>query len=205
MNRRSLSAVVAVLFALAGCSDRAASPLSPEPAAPAELLGLGPVVGLIPLDPVLETLGLQSVSLSGVLQFVTLPDLSGTRTVSKRIQASAGGHVELDGFRVDIPAGALPQDTTITITLPADPVLGKRVIAEFLPHGIQFNTPVTLTFPLQGVALPVGGGIEVARWENGAWTSLGGTVSPNGKRLSSTTPHFSVYCARGGAYTMAGG
>lgn len=204
MNRRFLVPIFAVLFALAGCSDRAASPLAPEPAAPSQLLGLDPIVELIGLDPLVDLIGLQSVSLDGVLQFVSLPDLSGPRTASKRIRASTGGYVELDGFRVDIPAGALPRDTTITISLPTDPVLGKRVIAEFLPHGIQFNTPVTLSFPLQGVALPQAGGIEVGRWENGGWTSLGGTVSPNGKRLSSTTPHFSTYCARG-AYTMAGG
>lgn len=186
MNRRFLLPLIAVLFALAGCSESAVAPLSPE-AAPAALLGT------------------EAVGLDGVLEFVALPDLTGARTASKRIRASTGGFVELDGFRVDIPAGALPQDTTVTINLPADAVLGKRVLAEFLPHGIQFNTPVTLSFPLQGVALPLSGGIEVGRWENGGWTSLGGTVSPNGKRLSSTTPHFSVYAARGGAYTMAGG
>jgi hypothetical protein len=193
MNRRFLLPLFAVLFALAGCSDRAVSPLSPEPAAP---LGADPVASLLATEP---------VSLDGVLEFVTLPDLTGARSASKRIRASTGGFVELDGFRVDIPAGALPRDTVVTINLPADPVLGKRVMAEFLPHGVQFNTPVTLTFPLQGVALPLSGGIEVGRWENGGWTSLGGTVSPNGKRLSSTTPHFSTYAARGGAYTMAGG
>ncbi len=157
MNRRFLLPLFAVLFALAGCSDRAASPLSPEPAAPAALLGLDPV-----LSPVTSLLGVEPVSLDGVLQFVTLPNLAGTRSVSKRIRASTGGYVELEGFRVDIPAGALPQDTVVTINLPADPVLGKRVIAEFLPHGVQFNTPVTLSFPLQGVALPLFGGIEVA-------------------------------------------
>lgn len=196
MNRRFLLPLLAVLMSLAGCSDHAGSPLTPEPAAPAALLGLDPVPSLVGSEP---------VSLDGVLEFVTLPDLSGPRVASKRIRAATGGSVELDGFRVDIPAGALPQDTTITIRLPVDPVLGKRVVAEFEPHGIQFNTPVTLSFPLQGVALPLGGGIEVGRWENGGWTSLGGTVSPNGKRLSSTTPHFSMYAARGGAYTMAGG
>lgn len=185
MTRRILLPIVAVLFALAGCSDRAGTPLSPG-TAPAALLGD------TPLD------------LDGVLQFVTLPDLTGARTAGKRIRASTGGFVELEGFRVDIPAGALPADTVVTITLPGDPVLGKRVVAEFGPHGIQFATPVTLTFPLQGVALPLGVVPEVGRWENGGWTSLGGTVSPNGKRLSSTTPHFSTYAARG-AYTMAGG
>lgn len=196
MNRRFLLPLLAALLSLAGCSEHAGTPLSPEPAAPAALLGL---------DPVLSLVGVEPVNLDGVLEFVALPDLTGARTVSKRIRASTGGYVELDGFRVDIPAGALPQDTTVTINLPVDPVLGKRVIAEFLPHGVQFNTPVTLSFPLQGVALPLGGGVEVGRWENGAWTSLGGTVSHNGKRLSSTTPHFSTYAARGGMYTMAGG
>ncbi|MET0396911.1 MAG: hypothetical protein ABW277_08825 [Longimicrobiaceae bacterium] len=203
MNRRFLVPIFAVLFALAGCSDRAAAPLAPEPA-PAALLGLDPVLAPV-LSQATSLLSVEPVSLDGVLEFVALPDLSGPRTASKRIRASTGGYVELQGFRVDIPAGALPQDTVVTINLPADPVLGKRVIAEFLPHGVQFNTPVTLTFPLQGVTLPPGGAIEVGRWENGGWTSLGGTVSPNGKRLTSTTPHFSMYAARGGAYTMAGG
>ena len=203
MNRRFLVPILAVLFALTGCSDRAATPLAPE-TDPAALLGLDLVLAPV-LEPVTSLLGMEPVSLDGVLEFAALPDLSGPRTASKRIRASTGGFVELEGFRVDIPAGALPQDTVVTINLPADPVLGKRVVAEFLPHGVQFNTPVTLTFPLQGVALPLGGAIEVGRWENGGWTSLGGTVSPNGKRLSSTTPHFSMYCARAGAYTMAGG
>ena len=187
MNRRFLLPLLAVLMSLAGCSDRAGSPLSPEPAAPAALLATEPV------------------SLDGVLEFVTLPDLSGTRVASKRIRAATGGSVELDGFRVDIPAGALPQDTTITIRLPVDPVLGKRVIAEFEPHGIQFNTPVTLSFPLQGVALPLSGGIEVGRWENGGWTSLGGTVMAAVQRRLSTTRRVSTYGGRGGAYTIAGG
>jgi hypothetical protein len=47
-----------------------------------------------------------------------------------------------------------------------------------------------------------GGAIEVARWENGAWTSLGGSVNALGTTLSGTTPHFSLY---GGKYVMAGG
>jgi hypothetical protein len=111
--------------------------------------------------------------------------------------------VEIEGFRVDVPAGALPQDTTITIRLPADPVLGKRVIAEFEPHGIQFNTPVTLSFPLTGVSVGTGP-LEVGRWENGGWTGLGGWLSADGLRLYGTTPHFSLYAARGG-YQMGGG
>lgn len=179
--RRTLSLAAAALFALAGCSDVS----QPTFAAP---------------EPASSVLG-GTIDLNGVLQFVGLPDLSGTRHAEKYIVASQGGFVELNGFRVDIPAGALSQNTTVTIDLPTDNVLGKRLIAEFGPHGTQFNTPVTLRFPLTGVNLN-GGAIEVGRWENGAWTSLGGSVNSLGTVLSSTTPHFSTY---GGKYVLAGG
>lgn len=179
--RRTFALAAAALFALAGCSD-VSQPTLAAPDRPSAVLG-----GTIDLD--------------GVLQFVQLPDLSGTRHAEKYIVASEGGFVELNGFRVDIPAGALSQNTTITIDLPTDNVLAKRLIADFGPHGTQFNTPVTLHFPLTGVLLN-GDPIEVGRWENGAWTSLGGSVNLLGTVLSSTTPHFSTY---GGKYVLAGG
>ncbi|HEX5725595.1 MAG TPA: hypothetical protein VFX98_09025 [Longimicrobiaceae bacterium] len=175
--RRTLAAVL-VVAALAACGEQPTEPRAPA-AAPAQVLG-----GLIDLN--------------GVLQFAGLPDLSGTRHAEKFIDASEGGFVELDGFRVDIPAGALPYDATVTIDLPTDNVLGKRLIAEFGPHGIQFNTPVTLTFPLTGVVLN-GNPIGVARWENGGWTELGGSVTANGTKLTGSTPRFSTY---GGKYIL---
>lgn len=180
--RRSLRAALASLVLVAGCSEAARSPIAPEPA-PAQLLGV------------------EGVDVSPLLTFVSLPSVLGVRHAEKRIVAAEGGFVELNGFRVDIPAGALPADTVVTIDLPSDPLLAKRVMAEFGPHGVQFNTPVTLRFPLTGVLLS-GGAIEVARWENGGWTSLGGSVNALGTVLTGTTPHFSVY---GGKYVMAGG
>lgn len=178
--RRTL-ALVAALFALAGCTDTSQPTLS-APAESSEVLG-------------------GTISLNGILTFVGAPNLLEPRHAEKYIVASEGGFVELQGFRVDIPAGALSQNTTITIDLPTDNVLGKRLIAEFGPHGTQFNTPVTISFPLTGV-LWLGEPIEVARWENGAWTGLGGTVNLLGTRLSGTTPHFSTY---GGKIVLAGG
>ncbi len=178
--RRTL-ALAAAIFALAGCSD-SSQPMLSTPAPAAESLA-------------------GTVSVNGLLQFAGTPSLAGTRHAEKRIIASQGGFVELNGFRVDIPAGALPADTTVTIDLPSDELLAKRLVAEFGPHGVQFNTPVTLTFPLTGV-LWNGNPVEVARWENGAWTSLGGSVNATGTALSGTTPHFSTY---GGKYVLAGG
>jgi hypothetical protein len=179
--RRTFALAAAALFALAGCSDLS-QPTLATPAQPVNVLG-------------------GTIDLTGVLKFASMPDLSGTRHAEKYIVASQGGFVELNGFRVDIPAGALSQNTTITIDLPTDNVLGKRLIAEFGPHGTQFSTPVTLSFPLTGVLLS-GDPIEVGRWENGAWTSLGGSVNSLGTVLSSTTPHFSTY---GGKVVLAGG
>jgi hypothetical protein len=160
-----------------------------------------------PLPPTAATPGVPSSTLfatpdlTGVLQFVTVPNLLSPRHAEKVIRAADGGFVELNGFRVDIPAGALAADTRITLDLPSDGILAQRLLASFGPEGTQFSTPVTLTFPLTGVSLN-GGPIEVARWENGAWTSLGGTVSLDGTRLQGQTPHFSEY---GGKYVLAGG
>ncbi|HVG45218.1 MAG TPA: hypothetical protein VM890_10825 [Longimicrobium sp.] len=173
--------VTAAALAVAACSDRSSSPLAPAPAAPAHALS-------------------GSIDVSGLLTYAGAPNLTAPRHAEKRIVASQGGYVELQGFRVDIPAGALPQDTTVTIDLPTDAVLAKRVLAEFGPHGVQFNQPVTLTFPLVGVSLA--GPVEVARWEGGQWVGLGGSVNALGTRLTGTTPHFSYY---GGKYILAGG
>lgn len=177
-TRRTLFALAAALVALAGCADAPDTPLAP-PSAPAAVLG---------------------IDISPLLTYPGAPSLLSPRHAQKRIIASEGGFVELHGFRVDIPAGALPADTTVTIDLPSESVLAKRVMAEFGPHGIQFNTPVTLSFPLTGILLS--GPVEVARWENGAWTGLGGWLSTDGLRLYGTTPTFSTY---GGKYIMVGG
>jgi hypothetical protein len=177
--RRTLVSLAAAACVLAGCTDRSATPLAP-PADPAHLLG---------------------VDLSGVLQFAGAPNLTAPRHAEKLIRAADGGFVELQGFRVDIPAGALPYDATITIDLPSDAVLAKRVVADFGPHGLQFNQPVTLSFPLTNVLLS-GDPIQVSRWETDHWVGLGGWLSAGGTRLNGTTPHFSRY---GGTHIMAGG
>ena len=72
----------------------------------------------------------------------------------------AGGTVTgPDGVQVVVPAGALIQPTTLTVTrssvgaplAPADnPAAGP--IYEFLPHGLVFNKPVTIRMPLTGNA-----------------------------------------------------
>lgn len=175
MRRILLSALVPALL-VAGCTSDAPTPVAPTAAPPAAVLQ-------------------PSLDLTDVLQFVSLPDLTAPRRAERWIVAAEGGSVELHGFRVDVPAGALPHDALVTIDLPTNPLHAGYVLAEFGPHGIEFNTPVQISFPLTGVLLPAGA-IGVARWEQGGWTSLGGTIAPDGSELRSTTPHFSQYSAR---------
>ena len=177
--RRTLAALAAAACVMAGCSDRSQAPLAP-PADAARTVG---------------------VDLPGLLQFIGIPNLTQPRHAEKLIHAADGGFVEVQGFRVDIPAGALPYDATITIDLPGDLLLAKRVVADFGPEGMVFNQPVTLSFPLTGVLLN-GDPIQVSRWETDHWVGLGGWLSGGGTRLNGTTPHFSRY---GGTYIMAGG
>jgi hypothetical protein len=181
---RSCLAIVLAAALSAACAEPGATPVAPSPPA-------APAADLLP----------GTLDLTGVLRFVSLPNLLAPRHAEKVIRAAEGGYVELNGFRVDIPAGALAADTRVTIDLPSDGLLARHLIAEFGPHGTQFSRPVTLTFPLGGVSLG-GGPIEVARWESNAWTSLGGWVTTDGARLQGQTPHFSTY---GGKYVLAGG
>lgn len=65
-----------------------------------------------------------------------------------------GGTVVLEGARLEIPAGALAEDTLITITVTdavvEDPFVGFSPVFAFEPHGLRFASPVTVTLPFTG-------------------------------------------------------
>lgn len=81
------------------------------------------------------------------------PDPSGA--VTQIIGAEGGTVTGPDGVQVVIPAGALDANTTIGIarssagappTLEGYPPLGP--VYAFTPHGIHFNTPITIRLPM---------------------------------------------------------
>ena len=59
-----------------------------------------------------------------------------------RVIGPAGGTISLGGVTLSVPKGALDQPVAITATVPA----GSSLQVEFAPHGLQFNSPFTLTF-----------------------------------------------------------
>ena len=94
------------------------------------------------------------------MMVVTEVTFSDTSLVLKRLSPLAtdvsvtavigpdGGSIVLHstGGKIDIPPGALAQDTEITMTA----VAGDNVAYEFTPHGLVFNAPVKLQQTIKG-------------------------------------------------------
>ena len=93
-------------------------------------------------------------------------------SASQMITAAAGGELEVgDTAKLNVPAGSLGADTTITAatsvpdaTLPDQTTL-KGQYFDFGPDGTTFNPPATLTLPASGT--PPTGSKAVISWYDG--------------------------------------
>ncbi len=104
--------------------------------------------------------------------------------VSKLIGPS-GGTLSVTGVEVQVPAGALSGTVLMTMTKL------DNVTVELGPHGLQFNSPVSLNF-----TLPSGADAAAAtvRWFDPSaqvWTVIPSMVS-SGNRIA-PLQHFSKY------------
>lgn len=75
-----------------------------------------------------------------------VPEISMASAAEQVVSAEEGGTLHCGSFTLDIPAGALDQDTEITMDVINDGTLS----VELGPHGIQFNVPVVLSMELTG-------------------------------------------------------
>lgn len=147
--------------------------------------------------------GFASLNLAPILTYVQLPDLLRPRRVEQRISADSGGVVELYGVRLEVPPGALAQDTTITLNLPSDPTRALYLVADFEPDGLQFLKPVTIRYYLSGVNL-LGVDLQSLRvswWDGLQWRGLDSFVTPDTAALVGYTTHFTGF----GAESPSGG
>jgi hypothetical protein len=121
---------------------------------------------------------------------------------SKKIGSTGGSVSAPDGTLISIPEGALPTDTTITITIdenveaPGDTELVGTAYV-FGPEGTQFSKPITISLPFDPTKVPAGrqaSEILVFTAPAGStdYTSLGGKVQ-DATHVSATTTHFSVF------------
>ncbi len=117
------------------------------------------------------------------------------------ITAATGGAVTLDdGAGVNVPAGALAADTTLTIesTEPAglpDAAGLRGLLYDFGPNGTTFLMPVALTLPKPGA--PAAGETIVLSWldeTSNTWVDLPTTVS--GDTVTAPVDHFTRFIVR---------
>jgi len=119
-------------------------------------------------------------------------------TASQAITAADGGTVSSPSgaASVDIPAGALAEDTTITLTSlgtedqPDSENLGSDVY-EFGPDGTEFLEPVTISLVLNG-DVPEKMKAVLAVLDGETWTAVEGSTV-EGEEVSGQVTHFSKY------------
>lgn len=117
--------------------------------------------------------------------------------VSQEINADEGGTIETTGASITIPAGALSEDTAITVEVllsgvpDADKV--ASLVYDFGPDGTEFNEPVELTIALNK-SVPDGMEAKLAWYDEEAevWTPLADSKL-QGDEVTATTTHFTLF------------
>jgi hypothetical protein len=122
--------------------------------------------------------------------------------------SQAGGEVSTaDGAAaVRVPAGALIQETVITIAAVASPVAGALgTVYDFGPDGTHFAQAVEIRLSYAGIALGMRlpSELRVGTFENGVWKALPvQALDQAAKTISALTDHFSPYAIIGPAQTL---
>jgi len=117
----------------------------------------------------------------------------GTLTTSAKISAIQGGRLELYDVVLDIPPGALKNDTTYSINIP-DPTVFYN---EFGTDGLVFLKPVTVTMSYREADLS---GVDEStirigylNHNTGQYENVICTVNFEDKTVTGQLNHFSAY------------
>lgn len=117
--------------------------------------------------------------------------------LSATIEAASGGTVASEGgeISVEIPAGALAEDTTITVEeMPASSLGGdvavQTAVFDIGPDGTRFATPVTISIAVDTDA--VSADTQLAYWDGEALVALPGKGVVD-DTLIGTTTHLCLF------------
>ncbi len=131
---------------------------------------------------------------SSQLKIVTLKqdESSSSNTTSVRICAAEGGEVELNGNRLEIPPGALPADTTITMICPNP----DKAMVQLKPNRLVFLRSVLLTLSYaEAEDLDEEAQLSIY-WQNPdnqEWEWMGGRDDKVKEEVTTQIGHFSRY------------
>ncbi len=124
------------------------------------------------------------------------PAIATSASAIAMVSAEFGGTVTNGRITLEFPAGALSEDTEITIDMLADGTLGVNLS----PHGIQFNKPVTMSMDLRGTTAEGMSDQTSTLWWNEDWEQWEKMEkAASGSNVeSSYLSHFSRYQGVGG-------
>ncbi len=109
------------------------------------------------------------------------------------ISAAEGGRLELLDVVLEVPAGAVPQDTLFSIFIPDD----EKFFNEFGTDGLVFSQPVKVTMSYRGADLSNvdESTIRIGYYNErlGVWEDLVCDVDQDSKRVTAHVWHFSAY------------
>ena len=113
------------------------------------------------------------------------------------VSAEFGGTVSNGRVSLEFPAGALDEDTYVTMMI----VDKDNLVVEFGPHGLVFNKPVTITWKLVGTAKEGRAEGTVIKWRNpetGLLEDITNLPVDHPNRVKGLLEHFSEYEAVNG-------
>lgn len=107
--------------------------------------------------------------------------------------AAEGGTLESDDgqVRLTVPAGALAEDTTLSVSINDAANGSQSAVYDFGPDGLEFLMPVTLDIEFAGTP-PEGQMAAIAVEEGGEWVALAGSALADG-RITAPVEHFSRF------------
>ncbi len=129
----------------------------------------------------------------------------GAAPVAAAVGPAGGEVTSTDGARVVVPAGAVADDVTITLTPTTPPPNNTGVVGTVAspvvrlgPEGQSFTVPVFVTLPVDLARLPPGTRIADLRIfrapaGTGAFEAIPTGVVGNGTSLTAATTHFSDF------------
>jgi hypothetical protein len=113
------------------------------------------------------------------------------------VTAAEGGTITAGTAKLVIPAGALAEDTTITVEeVATSGFAGKENIAaavlEFGPDGLTFSQPVQMEMAFDASKAPEGSVAKLAWYDGSKWVELEDSAVSGGK-VTATTTHFTPF------------
>ncbi len=108
----------------------------------------------------------------------------------KVLQPNTGGSVEFGIAELDVPPGAVKAQTNFQVQI----LEHESIRVRLLPHGLQFDEPVTLTLDLSS-ATGLGKNVALYWFDEDAkdWVNIGGQYDPKTRTLTTKLAHFSDY------------